>query len=270
MLELELPLVKIFAVAGSYLERELQSRQIPFQRLTGKQQLVEALRLEEFEVLVSNGCPYILPISALQQKSNRIFINVHPSFLPELRGADPVPGALLHGRVSGATCHLMNDAIDAGDIIAQVAIEMTPCLDCGLLYQLSFLAEQQVFDEAYQKNFQPSAKQLVENHHAYYTFREKDLEIDFAGKSESIVRKIKAFNIRSKGASFCHRGRQYKVFDVEEVDNPYLLRRFENYQENEIVFNYEGKLLIRKGNRFLKLKQIHGDLNHLKVGEILG
>lgn len=270
MLELNLPLVRIFAVPDSFLERELQRNQIPFEKLTNKQKLVETLQQEDFEFFISNGCPHILPVSLLQQGNNKIFVNIHPSLLPELRGADPVPGALLHRLTSGATCHLMNDSIDDGDIIAQVAIEMTSCLDSGLLYQLSFMAEREVFLDGYQRNFQPSVKQFLEKHNVYYTFREKDLEISFGEGSEYIVSRVKAFNTHSKGAYFYHRDQQFKVFDAEEVNNPYLLQRIENYKENEVVFKYEGKLLIRKDVNFLKLKQIHGDLSYIKIGDILG
>ena len=43
------------------------------------------------------------------------YVNIHPSFLPDLRGIDPVLGSILFKRDAGATCHIMSEKIDAGD-----------------------------------------------------------------------------------------------------------------------------------------------------------
>src|SRR5438067_7641250 len=51
----------------------------------------------------------------------RGFVNVHPSLLPRLRGATPVPSAILDGlRLTGVTVMRVNTGVDAGPILAQV------------------------------------------------------------------------------------------------------------------------------------------------------
>jgi methionyl-tRNA formyltransferase len=51
--------------------------------------------------------------------------NVHPSLLPELRGPDPLFWTLHAGLArSGVTIHLLSDRFDAGDIVAQRAVEI--------------------------------------------------------------------------------------------------------------------------------------------------
>ena len=269
MFELNLDVRAIFAVAGSYLERELSVRKIPFVRVDNRKELLSGLRQLDFDIFISNGCPFILPVSELSFGTNRRFINIHPSLLPDLRGADPVPGAILYGKDSGATCHVMNDRIDEGDIISQSIIPMTSCLDSGLLYQLSFLAEQQVFLEAFGKNFQPIRSQGLESHHTYYTFQGKDLFIDFCASSRDIIRRVKAFNTRSKGARFIHKENLFKVFDAEMVTNPYARWCFSNNLENQLVSVYENTLLLKKIDGLLKLKQIEGDLSNIRPGDIL-
>ena len=144
MLLRELNLVHILAVRGSYLQRVLEQKGVEFTVVESKGQLIETIEATDFDYFVANGCPYILPITQLSTGEKK-FVNVHPSALPDLRGADPVPGALLHERDAGATCHVMDDGIDTGGIIARVVIPNTPDLECGLLYQLSFLAEAEVF-----------------------------------------------------------------------------------------------------------------------------
>lgn len=47
-------------------------------------------------------------------------INVHPSLLPKFRGPSPIQNALLDGeKETGATIILMDEKVDAGDILAQ-------------------------------------------------------------------------------------------------------------------------------------------------------
>lgn len=269
MLQLQLHVEEIFAVKESYLERELHNRRIPFTPLTSKKQLIEALYSLNFDFFISNGCPFILPISKLTRDSTKKFINIHPSLLPDLRGADPVPGALFFGRRSGVTCHVMDDEIDSGDIIAQIPIEITECLDCGLLYQLSFIAEQEVFIAALKRNFEPIKKQTPLKSHIYYTLKNDDLRIDFSEDDQSLLRKIKAFNTHSQGAFFYYKQNKIKVLDAEIVTSPFLIQRISNYKDNEVVFNYEKRLLIRKNDKFVKLKQLVGDVSFIKPGDIL-
>jgi methionyl-tRNA formyltransferase len=54
-------------------------------------------------------------------------INVHASLLPRYRGAAPIAWAIYHGETTtGITIIRMSTALDAGDILAQEAIEIGP------------------------------------------------------------------------------------------------------------------------------------------------
>ena len=59
------------------------------------------------------------------------------------------------------------------------------------------------------------------------------------------------------------------VYDAIEVNNPYLLSKIDEYAENQVLFNYEGRLLIRKGQSYLKLQQIHGNMEKIGKGTVL-
>lgn len=268
MLNMGLRVGKVLAVADSYLESEMKNRGFDYIPVHYKQELLNELRRTDFDYFISNGCPFILPESILQLP-NKKFVNIHPSFLPDLRGADPVPGALLYGRDSGATCHLINKKIDDGKIIAQVRIPNTSDLDSGLLYQMSFMAEKEVFIQAYNRNFTPCNENIRRKSDIYYTYNDSDRLIDFTKQEKDIVNIIKAFSTKSKGAYFKFGGQRFTVFDVIEVKNPYLMGKIDSYAENEVALNYEGKLLIRKRTCFLKLQQIHGNLGKIKKGTIL-
>ena len=54
-------------------------------------------------------------------------INTHPALLPSFPGAHGVRDALAHGvRVTGTTCHLVDDRVDTGPIIDQQACRVEP------------------------------------------------------------------------------------------------------------------------------------------------
>lgn len=53
------------------------------------------------------------------------FVNIHPSILPELRGATPIPFAILNGlKETGVTIMLMDAGMDTGPILLQEKIDL--------------------------------------------------------------------------------------------------------------------------------------------------
>lgn len=269
MLDAGLDIAGIFAVKGSFLERELSGRNIAFESIADKQWLVARLMELDFDFFVSNGLPLILPIGRLSEGNSKKFINIHPSYLPDLRGIDPVPGSLLHGRPSGATCHYMNDAIDGGNIIEQVLIPYTEDMDCGLLYQLSFRAERQAFAAALHNGFADRGPQQLKGDEIYYNLKEADKVINFSADAATIVRQVRAFNTRSQGAYFMYGGEKVVVREAEIVTNAYALEQTRHLAENEVAFVYEQKLLIKKKGCCLKLKPADGVPTGLVAGCVL-
>lgn len=54
-------------------------------------------------------------------------VNIHPSLLPKYRGPNPYIQTILHGeKYSGVTIHLMNDEYDAGAVLKQEKIIISP------------------------------------------------------------------------------------------------------------------------------------------------
>jgi len=54
-------------------------------------------------------------------------VNTHPSLLPAFPGAHAVRDALAYGvRVSGCTVHIVDEGIDTGPVLAQVAVPVEP------------------------------------------------------------------------------------------------------------------------------------------------
>ena len=263
---------KIIAVKNSYLQKELEAENIKFKSFKNKKELCEIIDSSKFDILVSNGCPVILPVSSLAKK-HQTFINVHPSFLPDLKGINPINGAILFNRSAGATCHIMEDKVDSGAIISRIEIPLTPDIDLGLLYKLSFAGEREVFRKALKRNFIPDKNifhKLSKNKKpVYYSRSEKDLIINFGEGGKSMVRRVRAFGIESQQAYFEFKGNVFKVMDAEIITNPHMLAKLQEYKELEIAFIYEKTIIFRKGREFIKFRNITGNINKLKQGDIL-
>lgn len=66
-------------------------------------------------------------------------INLHPSLLPKYRGAAPVQWSLINGDMeTGVTVQMINEELDAGDIVLQEKIEIDENITAGELYDLVF------------------------------------------------------------------------------------------------------------------------------------
>jgi methionyl-tRNA formyltransferase len=77
-------------------------------------------------------------------------LNLHFALLPRHRGVDPMAWTILEGdATAGATLHWMVEEIDAGDVIAQRAVEVPPDLSARELYDRVSQAAIGLFRECY-------------------------------------------------------------------------------------------------------------------------
>ena len=258
--------VDILVVKGTHLEREKFLNNYSHKIIGSKEEFLEYLENNDFDVLVSNGCPYILPISKMKVRK---YVNIHPSYLPDLKGIDPAHGSILFKRDGGAACHVMTDEIDAGDIISRIKIPYSSDLDVSLLYQLGFIAEKQVFNEALNNGFTSTSIQEKRDDLLYYSRRPEDKIITFNESNEQIEAKIKAFNNYSQGCSFIYKGEEFKTYDIDFVSNSYLKNYSLAFQDLEIIFVYEDCILLKKDDELLKLGKIKGPTDKLKINSLI-
>lgn len=100
-------------------------------KLTENHELIEALDTENPDVIFVIDFGQIIREPFL----SRMCLNIHPSLLPEYRGAAPIQRALLDGHVrTGVTVFRLVKAMDAGDILAQSAIDISPSENASDLY----------------------------------------------------------------------------------------------------------------------------------------
>ncbi|NKE09048.1 MULTISPECIES: phosphoribosylglycinamide formyltransferase [Kocuria] len=79
-------------------------------------------------------------------------INTHPALLPSFPGAHGVRDALAHGvKVTGATVHRVVPEVDAGEILAQVAVPVLSDDDESSLHERIKMAERELYVETVSK-----------------------------------------------------------------------------------------------------------------------
>ncbi|WP_236612524.1 formyltransferase family protein [Picosynechococcus sp. NKBG15041c] len=74
--------------------------------------------VEQADFLISYGYRHIIKKDVLNYFKNKA-INIHISFLPWNRGADPNLWSFLEDNPKGVTIHYLDEGIDTGDIIIQ-------------------------------------------------------------------------------------------------------------------------------------------------------
>ncbi len=91
--------------------------------------MMEALEEAQAELIVLAGYLVVIPERMIQKYRNRI-INIHPSLIPSFCGTGYYglkvhEGALKRGvKITGATCHFVDEGTDTGPIILQKAVEV--------------------------------------------------------------------------------------------------------------------------------------------------
>lgn len=87
-----------------------------------QKELCDHLRRHDVELVVLTGFMRVVKDPLLTEFSDRI-VNVHPSLLPKYKGLKAWVAALEEGEAeTGCTVHLVNAAVDGGEILAQAKV----------------------------------------------------------------------------------------------------------------------------------------------------
>lgn len=91
--------------------------------------LIEKIDEYKLDLIVLAGCLVVLPAKLIEKYENKI-INIHPSLIPAFCGTGYY-GLKVHEKalergvkITGATCHFVDDGTDTGPIILQQAVEV--------------------------------------------------------------------------------------------------------------------------------------------------
>ena len=211
--------VYFLAILNSHLHKWLLDQSsVRFSIVSDKRSFDRFIDRFSYDILITNGCPFIVSEHHLERKADKVHVNLHPSPLPELRGADPIPGAILFNRNFGATCHKMSPIIDGGDIISQQVIKNTDTEFASEMYKNIFQTERLVLTEAVERNFLPQSSQVLKSENVYYSFNPQDNIVRCNDDSEVIYRKFRAFDNWNKGLWIENDGKLCRIIEIQSTD----------------------------------------------------
>ena len=169
-------------------------------------------------VVVAYG--HILPPELLGLPRHGM-INVHPSLLPELRGAAPIEWAILNGlSQTGVTIMQMEAGLDSGPMLLQIPHDIDPDVTAGELSEhLSEMGAQALVEalallEA--KQLTPRAQDHARATYAAKVTRETR-RIHWSEPAERVARVIRAFD-PAPGAWTELGGREMKLFGARVAE----------------------------------------------------
>lgn len=129
------------------------------------------------------------------------FINLHPSKLPDYRGANPYSHVIINGeKESAITLHFMDEEFDTGDIISQYRFYLDPNETMGtLFYRTNEMCASMLYEalDHYEDKELPRKPQpQMQDLSLAYTlsFEKKNIFIDWTKSAAEIERFIRALN----------------------------------------------------------------------------
>lgn len=254
-------IVKIITFSDCALQRRLSKDKVEHEIVSesDREYVVQLLMQLSFDILVVNGCPFILPASQLKSLG-KILLNTHPSYLPYLRGKRPVNGCILFNYPPGATTHYITDKIDGGNIIYQEKVDLTPDLDLGLCYYISFSLEERVFRRALaileESDYKFIGSEIDTLRYPLFTNSDSLREIDFQSMTaEECVKRIRSYGIEGEGCFANINGQRYIIYDAEYIVNTFLLDVMHSFEAGRVVLTYGSTFLIKCCKGILKIKR---------------
>lgn len=149
-------------------------------------------------------------------------INLHPSKLPEYRGASPMQFSILNGdKITSATTMLIEKGMDSGDILMQKDVEIKDSDDyTSMEEKLGEIGAYAIrdtllnFDSLYEKRIKQDNEKAT-----FCTKITKEMgKIDWSESSFDIINKIRAF-VEYPVAHFSYEGKNVKVYKAEVLDS---------------------------------------------------
>ncbi len=186
------------------------------------------------------------------------FINLHPSKLPDYRGANPYSHVIINGEAKSAiTLHFMDETYDTGDIISQYCFDLDLNETMGTLFNrtnkmcASMLYEALDYYETHEfpRRPQPAGDNCKKAE--TLSFEKKNIFIDWNKSAEEIERFIRALN-PFIGALTYYNG------VILRVNSAYVISENHNYAPGTIC-DTKSSLKVACGKGILELDAIQYD-----------
>lgn len=213
------------------------------EKIRVREELDQILALNP-DLIVTAAFGQILPKELLEAPKLGC-INVHASLLPELRGGAPIHYAILEGkRETGITIMYMAEKLDAGDILTQVAVEITEEDNVGTLHDKLSAAGCELLSETLPKLINGELTGIPQDD-SKATFasnikREQE-KIDWNKDGETIYNQIRGLNPWPVAYTTLQ-GKVMKVWRAEKVNSQVTA------EPGEMIEKLEDGFVVKTGN----------------------
>lgn len=213
------------------------------EKIRVREELDQILALNP-DLIVTAAFGQILPKELLEAPKLGC-INVHASLLPELRGGAPIHYAILEGKKeTGITIMYMAEKLDAGDILTQVAVEITEEDNVGTLHDKLSAAGCELLSETLPKLINGELTGIPQDD-SKATFasnikREQE-KIDWTKEGETIYNQVRGLNPWPVAYTTLQ-GKVMKVWRAEKVNSQVTA------EPGEIIEKLEDGFVVKTGN----------------------
>lgn len=184
-------------------------------------------------------------------------INIHASLLPKFRGASPIQGAILAGeRETGITLMLMNEKLDAGEIIAQKKIKISKEDNVQTLTDKLSKIGGKLLVKTLPDWIRGRIKAVPQNEkEASYcrTIKKENGKIDWRESAETIYRKWKAYVYWPGIFTFLYDKGIQKQLKLIEIGK---MPRANSDEKVGKVVEYKKQIAVQTGKGLVILKKI--------------
>jgi methionyl-tRNA formyltransferase len=217
------------------------------------QEFVEELKRFNADIFIVVAYGKLLPKSVFSMP--RIgTINLHPSLLPKYRGAAPVEWAIINGEdETGVTVQLINEELDAGDIIIQEKIRLNNSITSGELYEIVFSVGEELLVKAAEILLDGRDKPKAQDHSKATYCGKIDREtalIDWNKSSSDIHNLIRGLN--PKPAAWTNfRDMNIKIWKTAEFNKNEII-----LNPGQILKHNKKNLIVGTGDGILEILEI--------------
>ena len=237
----------------------------------------EKLR-DEAEKIIELTQPDLIIVASYGQMVPKIMIdypkfkclNVHVSLLPDLRGAVPMPMAILKGyKKTGVSIPIMTEKLDDGDIIARREFDIDDDETTESLTKKASNVGADLLISILQKWMNGEVKPVPQDHSKATYCTQNDISKEKAqllttDTAIDIDRKIRAFypwpiawsflrgpeddkQMEGIEANAQFKGKRLKIFKIKVLDEKYPNKK------NLKLFKYENRLILRADDGWLEI-----------------
>lgn len=188
------------------------------------EELFQLLKDADPDIIVANNWRTWIP-PRIYNLPRHGTLNVHDSLLPKYAGFSPIIWALINGESEvGVTGHMMDEELDAGDIVLQRSVPVGPDDTATDLFHatVDLIAPVTIGSldliASGQTEFTPQDRSQATFFHKR---AEDDIRIDWNWRAEELHRLIRAQSAPYPAAFTYHRGRRLEILAAVVSENRY-------------------------------------------------